>query len=147
MRRPPNKPQEPASREKATARADALARGSRLSGKDVGMTKPVRDLMLMGLVRLAATAWASWAVYRFLLRPDWAVQIAVGQETLDVWRQFWVWETPASEPGRVVGGIRWGRSILFLSVHLLVAISLFRNCPWHPNKTQQPTGAPSGAGG
>jgi hypothetical protein len=111
------------------------------------MTKPMRAFLLVWLARLLSSLFAVWAIYRFLLRPDWAVEIDLGETSVHTWRQFWLWESPHAPDG-VVGDMRWGRSLLFLAGHLLVAASIWRaGIVWHPNKTQQPTGAPSGAGG
>ncbi len=113
------------------------------------MTRPVREFLLKWLPRLLSSLLAIWAMYRFLLRPDRSIQISVGEMSFHTWQQFWLWESPdARDQSGVVGDIRWGRSLLFLAAHLFTAAALWRgSVMWHPNKTQQPTGAPSGAGG
>jgi hypothetical protein len=78
------------------------------------------------IVRCAAAALAIWAIYRFLLRPDWSFELRVGSEVLFTWRQFWIWESPATSEGTAVGDIRWGRSLLFLAAHLFVAATAWR---------------------
>jgi hypothetical protein len=124
-----------------------------MSGKDVGMTSPVISSRFIWCIRLLASAFALWAIYRHLLRPDWSVRLTVGSEVFDTYQRFWLWESPeASEHGGVLGGIRWGRSLFLLAGNLLMAVGAWRlpvsvgSVPWHPNKPKQPTGAPSGVG-
>ena len=113
------------------------------------MTRPVRGFLIMWLARLIAALIALWAVYRFLLCPDRSVEFSLGEKTIHMWWQFWIWESAHSPvQGGVVGDIRWGRSLLFLAGHLFLAATVLRRCvPWHPNTVQQPTSAPSGARG
>ena len=112
------------------------------------MTRPVRGFLLMLLARLLAALWAVWAVYRFLLCPDRSVEFSLGETNFHIWRQFWIWESAgASVHEGVVGDIRWGRSLVFLAVHIFFAASVWRRCVFsHPKTTRQPAGAPSGAG-
>jgi hypothetical protein len=118
------------------------------------MTSPVLSSRFIWCMRLLASALAVWAIYRHLLRPDWSVRMTVGSEVFDTYRRFWLWESPvASEQGGVPGDIRWGRSLCLLAGYVFMAVGTWRlpvpvgSVPRHPNTTQQPTGAPSGAGG
>ena len=118
------------------------------------MTLSVRHSTIVWCLRLFSSALALWAVYRHLLRPDWAVRIEIGPEVRDTYMRFWIWDSPdAAEHGGVVGGIRWGKGLFslagsFFGVYLAWWIPVqVDNFSRHPNKPKQPTGAPSGAGG
>jgi len=111
---------------------------------DVGMTRPVYSKLIWCL-RLVASALALWAIYRHLLRPDWSVRITVGTQAYDTYQRFWLWESPdASEHGGVLGGIRWGRSLLSFAGNIWLAYIGWRlpvevgSVPWHSIKPQQP---------
>ncbi len=85
------------------------------------MTRPVYSKLIWCL-RVVASALVLWAIYRHLLRPDWSVRITVGTQAFDTYQRFWLWESPdASEHGGVLGGIRWGRSLLSLAGNIWLA--------------------------
>jgi hypothetical protein len=91
------------------------------------MTDPFFRPWVVWLARLLASAFAAWALYRFLLRPDWAVEVSIAGKHYTMWFPFWLWESPVSPvEGGVVGEVRWGRSLLFLAGDLILAIFAWR---------------------
>lgn len=68
------------------------------------MTDPFPKPWLMWLCRLLACAFAAWHFYRCILRPEWSVEVVVGDQQYTMWFPFWLWESPVSpvngDPGR-----------------------------------------------
>jgi hypothetical protein len=115
------------------------------------MTPSVRHSTLVWCLRLFSLTLALWAVYRHLLRPDWAVRIEIGSEVRDTYMRSWIWDSPdAVDQGGVVGGVRWGKSLFSLAVSLVgvyLAWWIPAKVDGFPRHPKQPASAPSGARG
>src|SRR5690606_20242308 len=110
---------------------------------------PLRLLAFKLLLRTVSLVFILWGLYRHGVTPEWVMRSAQGHE---VNIHSWFWEPPRL-PDWTPVSVRWWRSLFIGGTLVVIGIQGWRSAgdirsrQRHPNKTQQPTGAPSGAGG